>query len=63
MNDMAFDASITLPPPSATIKSQPFSRANDAPAITVDFSGFASIRSKITVATPAFCSWLTVLDR
>ena len=61
MNDMAFDASITLPPPSATIKSQPFSRANDASAITVDFSGFASIRSKITVATPALLEELAPL--
>ena len=48
---------------NATIMSHPCSRAAAAPAMTVDFKGFASIRSNTTLSTPASRSCSSVAAR
>ena len=50
---MPFEPSMTEPPPNASTKSQPRSRASRAPAFTVLRSGFGSMWSKSSWATPA----------
>ena len=63
MAAIAFDASIMLPPPSAITKSQAFSLAVRAPAITVDFSGLGSTLSKMLYDIPIARSWLSSFSR
>lgn len=60
---MILAASMTEPPPRATTKSQPLSRAKRPPSSTTDFRGLAPTLSNSTVSTPAMDSCSRVRSR
>ena len=60
---MALAASMLLPPPRPRTKSQPFSRAKAAPAMTVSTTGLAETLSNTAYSTPAWVSWSWTASR